>query len=126
LLGLILASLPFLQFGVGAGHEPHADHSSHRGGVLQMVGDHHLEIVDDGGRLFVFVSDAQRRPLRAASARTRVDGARDAIAMDWRSDHFEVALEGPYEMLEIVVALQAGPELRAAVSRAVLLGIRPG
>jgi len=65
-LGLALASLPFVMFGMG-GHShasgPHMDHAARHGGQLGMVGDSHMELVRKDGRLSLYVSDALRRPL---------------------------------------------------------------
>ena len=83
--GLMLFALPFFQSGLGESHAhgpgPHMDHSPRHGGTLVMVGDYHLEVVEGTQTLEVYVSDAERRPLRPLAARvTFDDGAPHELA----------------------------------------------
>jgi hypothetical protein len=124
-LGLALAAMPFLQLGTGAGHQhaggAHSDHTPHRGGVLQMVGDHHIEIVVTDERVLAFVSDAWRRPLRASGGLARFDGAKNAGAktreMTWHADHLETAGGDGYSSVAVTIMLQSGEELYLALPR---------
>lgn len=75
-LGLVLATFPFLRYAAGE-HDhgkPHMDHTPHHGGQLGMTGDHHVEIVRREGRIEIFVSDAHRRPIEAASGKLTFEG----------------------------------------------------
>lgn len=87
--GMILFALPFLSMGVGRDHhdgaEPHMDHAPYHGGLLLMVGDHHLEIVESEGAIEVYVSDARRIPLRPVSGRIR-PGEKRAVDLVWDRD----------------------------------------
>jgi hypothetical protein len=114
--GLVLFSLPFLTVGVGIGHhpEPHADHAPRHGGLLLMVGDHHLEVVERDETIEVYPSDARRRPIEPASGRVAFDetGSRTlewkagrlvaAGVSDWRTAAFEITLANG-EVLSIQV-----------------------
>lgn len=110
--GLVLAGLPFLQSGFGGrGHGGafHMDHSPHHGGSLVMLGNHHLEIVTKGDVLELFVSDAERRPVRPESATIAFDSdpARPFTwssyrmtvsrppAWDWADYRIELANQAP-------------------------------
>lgn len=83
-LGLALASMPYLMYAARAGHGhaagAHGDHEPHLGGQLAMVGDHHLELVRKGGRIHLYTSDAWRRPVDAVGASVRFDEG-EAVAM---------------------------------------------
>ena len=73
--GLALATFPFLRYAGGRMHRgPHMDHTAHYGGLLGMSGDHHVELLRREGRVEVFVSDAERRPLAVSSGRITFDG----------------------------------------------------
>ena len=93
-LGLVLASFPFVMFGVASGHThgagAHMDHLPRFGGQLGMVGDHHLELVRKDGRVLVYASDAARRPLRALRGSVRFD---DGAERELVAKRFK--LEGP-------------------------------
>jgi hypothetical protein len=116
-LGIALAATPFLQFGTGGGHGhvdgAHRDHAPYRGGVLQMVGDHHVEIVATDDVVLAFTSDAWRRPLRPAAAVAEFET--ETRVMTWSTDHFEVSDPGDYHRVSVTVALQSGEELHVAV-----------
>src|SRR5262249_11817282 len=44
--------------------QPHADHDPRHGGVVTMVGDHHIEIVvRRDGTILLYPTDAVRRPI---------------------------------------------------------------
>ena len=82
--GAVLFALPFLQSGVGDMHDheqqgrdsgAHMDHAPRHGGRLLMLGNHHLEIVEDTGRLRLYVSDSARQPLHSLQASVAFDGA---------------------------------------------------
>ncbi|MFN2377317.1 MAG: hypothetical protein ABR538_12325 [Candidatus Binatia bacterium] len=75
--GVILFMLPFLQSGLfgsqAHGGAPHMNHEPRHGGRLLMLGDRHLEIVEEGTSLELYVSDAERRPLKALAASIAFD-----------------------------------------------------
>jgi hypothetical protein len=86
--GLLLATLPFLHYAHLGGHgEAHADHEPRHGGQLGMVGDHHVEVVRHRGEMWVFVSDAWRRPLQPAQGWVTFDGTA-AMPLEWRNHRF--------------------------------------
>lgn len=120
-LGLALGALPFVQYGVDAGHGSgaHADHTPHRGGVLQMTGDHHLEVVLSAEGIRVFVSDAWRRPIRADSAFARFDGAAPR-PMTRVLDHLEVRPPTTWRLVEFGVRTASDAQLRLVLASAVL------
>jgi hypothetical protein len=113
-----LASLPFLQFGMGHGHShsltAHADHTPHHGGRLSMVGDHHIEIVVSVDEIRVFVSDALRRPLEPVSGTLRFEGG-DERSLTWRSSYLAAARRATHARADLAVELEDGVvlELRA-------------
>lgn len=108
-VGLLLFATPFLRYGVFGGHEhgvaPHSDHAARYGGLVVMVGDHHLEVVEHSAAVDVYISDARRVPLRPATGTVAFD-ARPAVSMAWQSDRlhatapsfaeatYDVVLEG--------------------------------
>lgn len=75
--GVVLFALPFLQSGFldSRAHDGvrHMNHDPRHGGRLLMLGDRHLEIVEDGAILELYVSDAERRPLKARAATIAFD-----------------------------------------------------
>jgi len=74
-LGAILSLTPFLRYRWGAPHPTaHMDHEPRHGGVLGMVGDHHLEIVRAGGRVECHPSDAHRLPIEPIGGRVECEG----------------------------------------------------
>lgn len=87
-VGLILGATPFLRYGVGGTHRhgagPHTDHEPRHGGHVLMVGDYHLEVVDRGTLIELYLSDASRRPLRPTSSSVAFDGGRET-SLAWRS-----------------------------------------
>jgi hypothetical protein len=73
--GVVVASAPFWHYAAPPwSPAPHGDHEPRYGGVLGMVGDHHVELVRSARGTGVYVSDAWRRPVRPASAWLVVDG----------------------------------------------------
>jgi hypothetical protein len=111
--GLVLAGLPFFQSGLGnRGHAGafHMDHSPHHGGQLLMLGNHHLEIVEKDTVLELFVSDAERRPLRPESATIAFD--RDpARSFAWSSYRMTVDRPAAYDWADYRIELASGPPL---------------
>ena len=75
---------------------PHSDHSAHYGGQLGMAGDHHIEFLRRNGRIAVFPSDAERRPLDVAGVSV-VSATGKQVARDWRRDRWEAddTIPGP-------------------------------
>lgn len=77
--GAVLFALPFLQSGLFGSHAHggarHMNHEPRHGGRLLMLGDRHLEIVEGATTLELYVSDAERRPLKALAATIAFDGA---------------------------------------------------
>lgn len=85
-LGVALGAVPFLRYlHLGHGVAAHVDHAPRHGGVLRMIGDHHLELVRREGRVELHASDGRRQPVRitrgwvepAGGARIALDPARD-------------------------------------------------
>ena len=111
--GLVLAGLPFFQSGLGdRGHAGafHMDHSPHHGGQLLMLGNHHLEIVERGDRLDLFVSDAERRPIRPESATIAFDGD-PARPFAWSGYRMTVGRPAVYGQADYRIALAGGAPL---------------
>lgn len=64
------ASWGKLPAGAPPGAGPHGDHTPRKGGVVTMVGDVHVEIVvQPGGTILLYPSDAVRSPIPLAEAR---------------------------------------------------------
>lgn len=86
--GCVLFALPFLQSGLADSHShgagPHMDHDARHGGILLMVGDFHVEVVDGDRTVELFVSDAERRPLRPLAAEASYAGRRQG-EVRWES-----------------------------------------
>lgn len=75
-LGVLLSATVFLRWRWAAPHAaPHMDHAPRHGGILGMVGDHHLEIVRAPARVECHPSDAVRRPLQAVGGQVECAGA---------------------------------------------------
>jgi hypothetical protein len=76
-LGVFLGAVPFLRYRLATPHPTaHADHAPRHGGILGMVGDHHLEVVRRDGSVEVYVTDAYRRPIAASGGRVEFDTGR--------------------------------------------------
>jgi hypothetical protein len=111
--GLVLAGLPFFQSGLGdRGHAGafHMDHSPHHGGQLLMLGNHHLEIVEKDAVLELFVSDAERRPIRPESATIAFD-TDPARSFAWSSYRMTVARPASYDWADYRIEIASGPPL---------------
>jgi hypothetical protein len=111
--GLALAGLPFFQSGLGSrghGGALHMDHAPHHGGQLLMLGNHHLEIVEKGGELELFVSDAQRRPLRPEAATITFDN-QPVRTFAWSGYRMTVSRPAAYEWADYRIALANDPPL---------------
>ncbi|MBW2243595.1 MAG: hypothetical protein JRH01_16550 [Deltaproteobacteria bacterium] len=112
LAGLGLSTLPFLRYvHMGSPAGAHADHAARHGGRLQMVGNHHLELLRQRGRAMIYVSDAFRQPVEPASGWITHDEApRQPLRWDgqrmWAED-IPQALQ-----LTIELILQDGTRLR--------------
>lgn len=118
--GLALFPLPFLSV-AGWNHDadiqPHSDHQPRHSGLLVMVGDHHLEIVDRGETLEIYPSDARRRALRDGTGRIVLDEA-VVHPLLWREDRL-VATDLPtWQRARIEVTVEEGTELSVTVPRA--------
>lgn len=107
-LGLLLGALMFVRYGWLAPHgKAHTDHAARHGGVLGMVGDLHLEIVRGGGRITVYVSDAQRRAVRARAGRVEFDEG-PTVPLTWDGTRL-VAPDAPeYDTVTCTVELMDG------------------
>lgn len=111
--GTALFALPFFQSGLwdsGSHGSLHMDHEPHHGGRLLMLGDHHLEIVEKNGTLELYVSDAERRPLRPEAARIAFD-ASPAVPFVWSSYRMTAPLPPRYESADYHIALAGIPPL---------------
>jgi hypothetical protein len=111
--GLVLVGLPFFQSGLGnRGHAGalHMDHSPHHGGQLLMLGNHHLEIVQKDEVLELFVSDAERRPIRPESATIAFDRERER-PFTWSSYRMTVSRPAAWEWADYRIDLVSGPPL---------------
>jgi hypothetical protein len=119
LAGLALAGLPFFQSGFGhrgAHGALHMDHEPHHGGRLLMLGDHHLETVEKDGALELYVSDAERRPLRPEAATIAFDGEA-AAPMEWSGYRMTVSLPARYAEAEYRIALAGAAPLTIRLPR---------
>lgn len=83
------------------------DHRPHHGGSLLMIGDHHLEIVERGGRLEIHVSDRARRPLHPSAATIRFDDAQ-AQPLEWSRDRLLFVNPPAYGWAEYRIELEPG------------------
>ena len=107
-VGSILALLPFLVYGTsGHPHAPHADHAPRHGGDLFMLGDYHVEIVQRGQRVELFVSDAVRRPLQPEAGSVAFEGGARR-AMQWRNPRLVAAVPPGERVDRVTVTLEAG------------------
>jgi len=108
--GAALFALPFLQSGLwdtGSHGALHMDHEPRHGGRLLMLGNHHLEIVERAGTLELYVSDAERRPLRPENASIAFD-ANPAVPMVWSSYRMTAPHPARYEWADYRIALPDG------------------
>lgn len=118
--GVALFALPFLQSGFGdAGHFGGAcamDHEPHHGGSLVMLGEFHLETVEQGDRLELFVSDLSRRPLRPDIATVAFDdgAARD---FEWQSYRLVAARPPSFAAADYSIRIGDKPALRIRLPR---------
>ena len=111
-VGALLFATPFLRYGFGGGHAhaAHSDHGPRHGGHLFMLGDHHLELVERGDTVELYLSDSTRRPLRPADCRVRLgDGAYGRCA--WESYRSVARLERPGEPAVYEFAVGDGSQL---------------
>lgn len=117
--GAVLFALPFLQSGLGRTHShdsaPHMDHAPRHGGVLLMIGQYHLEIVEAGHAVELYVSDALRRPLRPRSGSVSFDG-RPAQVLDWSGYRLTATTPPVYGAAEYSIAFEEGPPLSIKLS----------
>jgi hypothetical protein len=111
-LGSILAALPFLRYADLSllGAAPHSDHEARHGGQVAMVGDHHLELVQSGGEVAVYLSDAWRRPLRPRGVSVAFDGA-EPLALRWERQRMAGAGRPDARAARVVVELDDGTML---------------
>lgn len=110
--GAVLFALPFLQSGLDEGHGAagHMDHEPHHGGSLVMLGNHHLEVVDAGGRVELYLSDASRRPERETFATVAFDDGAPR-ALEWAGYRLVAARPASYRQAEYRVGVAGEPPL---------------
>lgn len=86
-IGSVLFVVPFAPYGLTGNHQhgegAHMDHQPRHGGHLLMLQDVHLELVERPDRIELYLSDAERRPLRPSSCEVSFD-ARDPVPCRWR------------------------------------------
>jgi len=117
--GAILFTLPFQMYGRGSSHhggdaEPHADHEPRHGGLVVMVDDHHLEIVANGDRVEVYVTDALRRPVQPIGGSVVFDDAARA-ALTWSGYRLVANTPTPLAWGDYEVQLDGGSVLAIRV-----------
>jgi hypothetical protein len=120
--GLVLFALPFLSVGGGGHHDAsgaHMDHASRYGGLLLMVGDHHLEVVDNESDVAVYVSDAMRTPVKPAAGRLRMEGM-PAIDLAWKSDRLVARGVPASSGIDYEITLADGTLLEVTAPRGLL------
>ena len=97
IVGSVLGAIPFLNYGIGGAHvhagAPHSDHEARHGGQVLMLGDHHIELVDRGASIELYLSDASRRPVRPNWVSVSFDGGPETPVV-WRS-YRSVVLKPP-------------------------------
>lgn len=95
IVGLLLFAAPFLLYGFGGAHAhaAHSDHGPRHGGHLFMLGDHHLEFVEEGDLVELYLSDSKRRPLRPMGCEVTV-GDGDTRSCAWQSYRSVARLQG--------------------------------
>jgi hypothetical protein len=110
-LGLFLAATPFLRYAhPGADLLPHSDHAPRHGGQLQMIGDHHIELLRKPGRIEAFVSDAKRAPLRPARGEVAF-GDSPKVALRWENHRLWAPAPDEALAIAIDVWLKSGERL---------------
>lgn len=113
-LGVLLFSLPFLQSGLWSDHahegSDHMDHSPHHGGSLLMLGDHHIEVVDEGKQLELYLSDSERRPIQPRLAFVRFDDG-GALSMEWSAYRLVIPRPDNYQWADYRIVVDDGPPL---------------
>jgi hypothetical protein len=114
-VGLVLGTMPWWRYAApGLSGGAHASHDPAYGGQLAMVGEHHVELVRDGRRLEVHVSDAWRRPVRPLALHAVVDGG-PSLPLEWQGHRFVGAYAGRAHEIETIVTLpESGETLRVA------------
>jgi len=111
--GALLFALPFLQSGLGDGHSTgalHMDHAARHGGTLRMLGNYHLEVVERDQTVELYVSDAERRPLRPRDATIAFDDSA-AQPLAWSSYRLVAARPAHYDWADYRVNLSDAPLL---------------
>jgi hypothetical protein len=120
--GVVLCALPFLSLGAGVDphthgqSEPHMDHDPRHGGLVLMVGDHHLEVVDHGDAIEVYTTDARRRPLEPAKGRIVLDETQP-LDLSWEHSRLVVRDVPPSKFVDCHVTLADGTVLEITVPR---------
>ena len=111
--GLALGALPFLRY-AHLGHDavPHANHAARHGGELVMVGDHHLEVVRQRGRVEVYASDAIRQPLRPRRGEITFEGDAAPVELVWEGHRLTGPDRANARAYRLLVVLDDGTRLR--------------
>ena len=117
--GLVLFAIPFVRYlHLGDPAAPHTDHRPRNGGVLRMVGDHHVELRRWRGRVEVFVSDAVRAPVRGTGGWLVLGGADRTRLVD-EGDRLVAAGVPPDAALAVELVLTDGDTLSWDFGRSV-------
>lgn len=113
-VGVALLCTPFVRYGAGAGHGPtgtagHMDHGPRYGGLLFMVRDYHVELVERGAQIEVYLSDRTRRPTRPKKGHMTIDGERRPLV--WKRYRLVASAPSGEHRTDYTLRPPSGPDL---------------